>query len=56
MENRVSTEVGLQLYELMVRIRKFEEAVVQLFAGVRYPVFCTPTSARKLWRLAFAPT
>jgi TPP-dependent pyruvate/acetoin dehydrogenase alpha subunit len=39
MENRVSTEVGLQLYELMVRIRKFEEVVVQLFARGKIPGF-----------------
>ena len=39
MENRVSPEVGLQLYELMVRIRKFEQAVVQLFARGKIPGF-----------------
>ena len=39
MEKQVSQEVGLQLYELMVRIRKFEEAVVNLFARGKIPGF-----------------
>lgn len=39
MKNQVSQEVGLQLYELMVRIRKFEEAVVNLFARGKIPGF-----------------
>lgn len=39
MKKQVSTEIGLQLYESMVRIRKFEEAVVQLFARGKIPGF-----------------
>jgi len=39
MENQVSPEVGLQLYECMVRIRKFEESVCQLFARGKIPGF-----------------
>jgi acetoin:2,6-dichlorophenolindophenol oxidoreductase subunit alpha len=39
MEKQVSQEVGLQLYELMVRIRRFEEAVVNLFARGKIPGF-----------------
>ena len=39
MEKQVSQEIGLQLYELMVRIRKFEEAVVNLFARGKIPGF-----------------
>ena len=39
MGKKVSKEVGLKLYELMVRIRKFEEAVVNLYARGKIPGF-----------------
>jgi len=39
MEKQVPPEVGLQLYELMVRVRKFEQAVVDLFARGKIPGF-----------------
>lgn len=39
MEKQVSQETALQLYELMVRIRKFEQAVVNLFARGKIPGF-----------------
>lgn len=39
METQVSPQIGLRLYELMVRIRKFEETVSQLFARGRMPGF-----------------
>lgn len=39
METQVSPQVGVRLYELMVRIRKFEETVSDLFARGRMPGF-----------------
>jgi acetoin:2,6-dichlorophenolindophenol oxidoreductase subunit alpha len=39
MENRVPEDVGIKLYETMVRIRKFESAVVDLFARGKIPGF-----------------
>jgi TPP-dependent pyruvate/acetoin dehydrogenase alpha subunit len=39
MDPQISIEVGQRLYEMMVRIRKFEEAVVELFARGKIPGF-----------------
>lgn len=39
MDIQISTQVGLHLYELMVRIRMFEEKVSDLFARGRMPGF-----------------
>jgi pyruvate dehydrogenase E1 component alpha subunit len=39
MRDQVSLEEGLKLYELVVRIRRFEEAVVYLFAKGKIPGF-----------------
>jgi pyruvate dehydrogenase E1 component alpha subunit len=39
METQVSPQIGIQLYESMVRIRKFEETVSDLFARGRMPGF-----------------
>lgn len=39
MTEQVSPEIGLKLYEVMLRIRRFEEAVVHLFAKGKIPGF-----------------
>lgn len=39
MENMIAEDIALKLYEMMVRIRKFEEAVSELFARGKIPGF-----------------
>ena len=48
-------EDSMEMRHLMLLARRFDEAVIDLYASRRFPRLVTSTSGRRLWRWAPAP-